>query len=128
MMFASPMIGMRPGMRGPMTPPRGHPQTPSSSMPADDELSPEEMAERMAEASKEAAKQMRRLQDETGTPVVGIQRGGRMASMMGGSTETFSLAAYEEGIAVFPSVARAARTVSQLQEWRDRREGLPDIL
>jgi hypothetical protein len=88
----------------------------------------EETAKAMAEMSKQAAVQMRRLQDETGTAVVGIQRGGRMARMMGMSTDAFAQAAYEQGIGVFPSVARAARTIAQVLQWREYRKELPEIL
>lgn len=84
--------------------------------------------EEMEAASTEAAKLMRRLQKETGTPVVGIMRSGRMAQMMGMSTDTFTQAAYREGIGVYPSVTRAARTVAQILDWRAYRKGLPDIL
>jgi acyl-CoA synthetase (NDP forming) len=74
-----------------------------------------------------AAHNMRRLQDDTGTPIVGIVRSGGMARMMGIDPDEFFVAAYREGIGSFPSVARAARTVNQLLEWRKYREGLPDI-
>ena len=50
-----------------------------------------------------------------------------MARMMGIDPDDFFEAAYSEGIGSFPSVARAARTVNQLLEWRKYREGLPDI-
>ncbi len=35
--------------------------------------------------------------------------------------------AYERGVAVFPSLERAARAVATLLEWRRRREGLPEL-
>ena len=116
--FMSPMMA---GLRGrtSMPPQRGN----AANQPVS-----EEMSKAMVEAAKKAAQQMRRLQDETGTPFVGIQRGGRMARMMGMAGDTFSQAAYEEGIGVFPSVTRAARTIAQLLEWREYREGLPEIL
>ncbi len=82
----------------------------------------------MAKSATKAARKMRWLQDETGTPVVGILRSGRMARMMGVQTDSFSLAAFQEGIGIYPSVARAARTVAQVLEWRNYRKGLPDIL
>ena len=88
----------------------------------------EEMSKAMVEASKEAAVQMRRLQDETGVPVVGIQRSGRMARMMGMASDAFNLATYEQGIGTYPSVARAAHTIAQVRRWREYREGLPDLL
>ena len=74
-----------------------------------------------------AARQMRRLQDDTGTPVVGVMRSGGMARMMGIDADEFFAATYSEGIGSFPSVARAARTVSQLLDWREYRQGLPEI-
>jgi len=88
----------------------------------------EEMSVAMVEASKEAAVQMRRLQDETGVPVVGIQRSGRMARMMGLASDAFNVATYEQGIGTYPSVARAARTIARVRSWREYRDGLPDIL
>ncbi len=88
----------------------------------------EEALRDMDEAAKQAALKMRQLQDETDTLFVGIQRGGRMARMMGMGSEAFSQAAYEQGIAAFPSVTRAARTLSQVLKWRAYREGLPAIL
>jgi acyl-CoA synthetase (NDP forming) len=75
-----------------------------------------------------AARQMRDLQKDTGTPVVGIVRSGGMARMMGIDPDDFLEAAYREGIGSFPSVARAAHTISLLLEWRKYRKGLPDIL
>jgi acyl-CoA synthetase (NDP forming) len=94
---------------------------------ADQPLS-DEAAKAMAAAAKQAALQMRKLQEETGVPFVGIQRGGRMARMMGMSSDTFSQTAYEEGIGAFPSVTRAARTIAQVLKWRAYREGMPEIL
>ena len=35
--------------------------------------------------------------------------------------------AYERGVAVFPTLERAARAVATLLEWRRRREGLPEL-
>lgn len=90
----------------------------------DDEISPEEKAE---QASLKAARQMRELQDETGTPIVGILRSGHMARMMGINMASFLQASYREGIGSYSSVARASRTIAQLLEWRKYREGLPDI-
>ena len=36
--------------------------------------------------------------------------------------------AVEQGVAVFPSMPRAARAVEVLLRWRRDREGLPEIL
>ncbi len=97
---------------------------PDPNADEDEEIDPKERA---AQVSLKAAQQMRRLQDETGTPVVGIVRSGRMARMMGISMQAFLQAAYREGIGSFPSVARASHTIVQILEWREYRKGLPDI-
>ncbi|MFN8638961.1 MAG: hypothetical protein U0360_05775 [Dehalococcoidia bacterium] len=36
--------------------------------------------------------------------------------------------AYFQGVAVFPTVHCAARTIGRLLEWRQRRDGLPPIV
>lgn len=87
-----------------------------------------ERARALEDMAKKAARQMRQLQEETGTPVVGILRSGRMARRMGFSSDAFYEYGYKEGIGVYPSVARAARTIAQVIAWRRSREGLPDIL
>ncbi|MCZ6893697.1 MAG: CoA-binding protein [Gammaproteobacteria bacterium] len=78
-------------------------------------------------AATKSAQQMLSLQEDTGTPVIGILRSGRMARMMGQSTDGLSEAAYRKGIGMYPNVARAARTVAQVLEWKDYRKGLPEI-
>lgn len=80
------------------------------------------------DATSIAARQMRKLEDDTGTPVIGVIRGGGMARMMGVDPEAFYEAAYREGIGSYPSVARAAHTVAQLLDWRKYRKGLPNII
>lgn len=114
MVFMGPMMG-RPPRRQPASDQDGAPDA-------------EELAKSMEEKTAKAARQLRALQDETGTPVVGIFRSGRMARRMGMASDGFFEAAYKEGIGVFPSVARAARTVAQILEWRRYREGMPGIL
>ena len=47
--------------------------------------------------------------------------------MMGQKQTAMSEAAYREGIGIYPSVARAARTVAQMLDWKAYRHGLPDI-
>jgi acyl-CoA synthetase (NDP forming) len=89
---------------------------------------PGERTQAMKDAAVKGAGQMKALRDETGVPVVGILRSGRMARRMGFASDAFYEAAYKEGIGVFPSVARAARTVARVREWRRYREGLPEIL
>ncbi len=79
-------------------------------------------------AAQRAAVHMHDIESDTGTPVVGILRGGRMGRMMGISTDAFTQAAYRQGVGIYPGVARAARTVAQVLEWRRFRKGLPDIL
>lgn len=82
----------------------------------------EEEVERHAE---KAATQMRQLQDDTGTPVIGVIRGGRMARMLGVNPDAFYLSAYRQRIGSYPSVARAAHTIAQVLDWRRYRAGLP---
>lgn len=76
-------------------------------------------AERAAERARQAADSFAELQEESGIPVVALQ-GGPQAG-------TFQQRAYERGVAVFPTVERAARAIGMLLEWRTRREGLPAI-
>ena len=83
--------------------------------------------EQKLENANKAADQMRSLEDDTGTPVIAVLRSGRMARMMGQSKSAMSEAGYRKGIGVYPSVARAARTVAQMLEWKAYRKGLPDI-
>lgn len=120
MMFMSPMTGWRR--------PRAISKEPDPGQDSESTTESEREETDMAEVAARAARQMRSVEDATGTPVVGILRGGRMAQMMGLKTDSFYEAAYREGIGVYPSVARAARTVAQVLEWRRYREGLPDIL
>jgi hypothetical protein len=79
------------------------------------------------DAATKAAQQMLKLEQDTGTPVIGVLRSSRMARMMGQNRAAMSEAAYREGIGMYPSVARAARTIAQLLDWKAYREGLPDI-
>jgi acyl-CoA synthetase (NDP forming) len=81
----------------------------------------------LAENAQKAASQMSALERDTGTPVIGIVRSGRMAAMMGQDMDKLSEAAYREGIGVYSGVSRAARTVARMLEWKAYREGLPDI-
>jgi acyl-CoA synthetase (NDP forming) len=106
--FMSPMTGWRPPAPG--------------SAPAEEASEADK-----AEIATKAARQMRSLQDDTGTPVVGIMRSGRMARMMGMDADAMCEAAHREGIGMYSSVARAARTVAQVLDWKAYRNGLPDI-
>ncbi|MDP6377849.1 MAG: CoA-binding protein [Pseudomonadales bacterium] len=109
-LFMSPISGMRP------------PPGVKVSDPKDGESPPAP-----AEIATRAASQMSAIEADTGTPVVGILRSGRMARMMGLDVDAVSHAAYEAGIGMYPSVARAARTVAQVLDWKAYREGLPEI-
>jgi hypothetical protein len=116
--FASPMLGRGPGMpRGPFPAPD----------PVDD-LPPAEIARRVSKAVTRAAEQLARLQDETGVPFVALMRERALSGAGSEAAEAFLDAATRAGIAAFPSIHRAARTVSLVLEWRARREGLPAIL
>ena len=131
LVFMSPMTGWRrppPGSKAPADK-SGNAAPPPAADVVDDDADddPESATKEMTENADKAAKQMRDLQADTGTPVVGILRSGRMARMMGQSPSAMSQATYREGVGVFPSVARAARTVAQMLEWKTYREGLPDI-
>jgi hypothetical protein len=87
-----------------------------------DELSAEERAAQAAEHTRANARFMARLQDEIGLPILYLQR-----EAFGRPSRTAATAAYAEGIATFPSVARAAAAVRLMLDWRARREGLPEI-
>lgn len=116
MVFMSPMTGRRRWQQA------------ASKDKDNGDPAPDPETEKEAEqAAATAARQMRKLQEDTGTPVVGVIRGGRMARMMGVNSDTFFEAAYREGIGAYPSVARAAHTVAQILEWHAYREGLPEI-
>jgi acyl-CoA synthetase (NDP forming) len=93
----------------------------------DDELPREERIERAEEAARKSANQLADLQEETGTPFIAVDRGRGTSEIALKSSEAYALAAYERGVAMFPTVARAARTVGLINTWRARRKGLPDL-
>jgi acyl-CoA synthetase (NDP forming) len=62
------------------------------------------------------------LQDRSGRPLLIVRRA-RDANRNSG----FTVQAYRRGVAVFPSVPRAARAVAQLLAWHERRAGLPEL-
>jgi acyl-CoA synthetase (NDP forming) len=113
MLFMSPLTGFR-------SPPPG-------STGVGDEIDPVAAKKEMAENAVNAAEQMQRLQADTGTPVIGLLRSGRMARMMGQSTDAITNEAFKRGVGLYTSVARAARTVAQMLDWKAQRTGLPDI-
>jgi acyl-CoA synthetase (NDP forming) len=115
MMFMSPMTGWR--------------RPPPSARTAKDaeKANDAEKDTEVPDAATKAAQQMLKLEQDTGTPVIGVLRGSRMARMMGQNRAAMSEAAYRAGIGMYPSVARAARTIAQLLDWKAYRRGLPDI-
>lgn len=64
-----------------------------------------------------------RLQEETGVPFVILVRGAPSAQM-----DHFTREAYRRGVAVYPSIHRAARAIAAVLAWRERRAGLPTIV
>lgn len=63
------------------------------------------------------------VQQETGTPFISI-RGRRMSEL---AHSKYQLEAYVQGVAVFPTVPRAARAVANVLRWRAQRQGLPAL-
>jgi acyl-CoA synthetase (NDP forming) len=55
----------------------------------------------------------------TSIPVVAVRRARER--------DAFPGEAHRRGVAVFPSIPRAARSIAQLIEWRERRAGLPQL-
>lgn len=80
------------------------------------DIGPEEEAHHLRSAVDELGD----IQDRTGVPVVMIHEEYNI--------EAVTQRAHQRGIAVLPTVERAARAVADLLEWRKLREGLPDIL
>ncbi|MPZ99192.1 MAG: hypothetical protein GEU80_07610 [Dehalococcoidia bacterium] len=112
--ITNPMLPRQPGAPGPGGPPPA----------AADELPPEEHDERMQRAADRASGQLAELQTETGVPFVALLRG---REVEGDAADRFQQAATAAGIACYPTVHRAARTLAQLMVWRARREGLPAL-
>ena len=128
------------GGRGPGGPPQGDPGAqPQGSQQdgggGDSDPALQGSSGSPAERAREAAADLGLLQSQTGVPFVAVQRerfGGDPAPS-GAPGETSSATAfleeaYFQGVAVFPSVARAAGTAGRLLDWRARREGLPDVV
>ncbi|MDA0365980.1 MAG: CoA-binding protein [Chloroflexi bacterium] len=91
----------------------------------------EERAQSRVESAREAAAMLARLQKTSGKAVIVLQRDrgfGGMGGLGVDANEAFGLAAYEAGIAVFPSIQRAARSVGELLRWRAARTGLPAVI
>ena len=66
-----------------------------------------------------------RLQEESGVPFVGIMN--RDSGAGAGAGDSATELAFERGLAVFPTVQRAAQAISTLLQWRERREDLPEL-
>ena len=84
--------------------------------------SPEERAEAELARARSGSEQLSKLQSDLEVPMIYVQR---RDEGQDGSLE--ATAAYQHGIATFPSVSRSAHTVRQILEWRTRRDGLAEI-
>ena len=71
------------------------------------------------ERARQSSEELADLQRESGVPFAWIRDARRGDDMLE--------RAHQRGLAVFPSVERAARVVSRLLAWRDGREGLPEL-
>jgi acyl-CoA synthetase (NDP forming) len=100
-------------------PPIGRVNPANPDEPAD----PERDRDRAIEEAVAAAARVARLQDETGIPFVVLGRG-----PLSEYSDRFAQEAYRRGVAVYPSIHRAARAIAAVQDWRERRAGLPEIL
>ena len=100
--------------------------TPASAATGDADPALRGSSGSQAERAREAAGDLGALQSLVGKPFVAVQRdrtgGDRDAS------RAFLDEAYFQGVAVFPTVHRAARTIGRLLEWRKRRAGLPPVV
>jgi acyl-CoA synthetase (NDP forming) len=72
--------------------------------------------------AREQAERLARLQDEAGVPIVVLTRNAPPELV-----EPFLEEAYRRGLAAFPTIHRAARAISAIVDWRERRKGLPRI-
>ncbi len=82
-------------------------------------------AMREEERALHSVEAVARLQEKSGVPFVGIMSRGSGAG--NGAGDPAAELAFERGLAVFPTVQRAAQAISTLLRWRERREGLPDL-
>lgn len=103
------------------------PQRISPLPDAAEDANPAADNDREADDIEKAARAMRSLQDDTGRPVIGVQTRGLVGRMYGPDPDAVTAAAYRQGIGMYATVARAARTVAQVLEWRACRKGLPEI-
>ena len=77
--------------------------------------------------SLDSANTIASLQNQTSVPFVAIQRNRSFGELAGIANDTFANQAYRNGIAVYPTVSRAARSLGLILNWRNRRKGLPEI-
>ncbi|MQA00680.1 MAG: hypothetical protein GEU80_15365 [Dehalococcoidia bacterium] len=80
------------------------------------------------QVARDAATDYAELQESGRVPFVAIQLDRPRRGAFADTSRAFLDEAYNRGVAVYPTVARAARAVGRILEWRARREGLPDIL
>jgi len=99
-------------------PPLGRPNPANPDEPPD----PEADRERAIEEATAAADRVARIQQETGVPFVVLTRGQTNEQM-----ERFAQEAHRRGVAVYPTIHRAARAIAAILDWRERRAGLPEI-
>ena len=98
-------------------PPMDRPVGMSGPQPEDEEDRPSSEQRAITSAERLAT-----LQRETGVPYVVIMR-----NFSGRTADHFQREAYKRGVAVYPSIHRAARAIASVLDWRARREGLPEI-
>lgn len=103
--IAAPNLGMRPG--------------PGEAVPP-----AEERDERVRGQIRTAVEAYARTQEETGTPIVALIRDRSTTPEL---TDFFQQEAYRAGVAAYPTVARAARAIALMLQWRERRRGLPTV-
>ncbi len=88
----------------------------------DEPPDPERDRDRAFQEADAAVERLVRLQEETGVPFVILTRGQASEQI-----ERFTQQAYRRGIAVYPSIHRAARAIAAILDWRERRQGLPPL-
>jgi len=91
----------------------------------DDEPAPESIEAAIQEA-RDTATDYQELLQTAGVPFVAIQLD-RARGSYAQTSRAFLGEAYQRGVPVYPSIARAARAVRRIIEWRARREGLPSL-
>jgi len=92
--------------------------------PGDTTPSTEDREGRIREQITAAVETYARTQEETGTPIVALLRDRTVTPEL---SDVFQQEAYRAGIATYPTVARAARAISLMLRWRERRQGLPAV-